>query len=214
MSTVELVQRSVMSSMLRGELAPGSWVRQEDLAVRLGVSKIPVREALQRLAAMGLLRFEANRGAVVPTLSAADAEEIFAMRSATEPLLLARSIPNLTVVDLAEAELAIEDDSLADAEANWRFHRALYRAAGWQRGLAMCETLHTSVAPYLKLYVDGLGGAPDSDDQHRALLEHCRSANVSAATSVLDEHLGHAAESLDTYLTAAQSTDNAKPDLD
>ena len=95
-----------MTGLLRGELEPGTRLRQDELAQRLGVSKVPVREALQRLAATGLLRFEANRGAIVPGLTADDARENFALRRAVEPLLLEGSIPKLSIVDLAEAELA------------------------------------------------------------------------------------------------------------
>ena len=95
MSTVDRVEQDVMASMLRGELAPGTWLRQDELAERLGVSKIPVREALQRLAGLGLLRFETNRGAVVPTLTAADAEESYALPRAIEPQLLRRAVTRL-----------------------------------------------------------------------------------------------------------------------
>jgi DNA-binding GntR family transcriptional regulator len=58
MSTVERVHRAVLDQLLRGDLAPGSWLRQDEVAARLGVSKIPVREALQRLAAARLVTFE------------------------------------------------------------------------------------------------------------------------------------------------------------
>ena len=50
-STVEVVHRHLLGALLRGELKPGEWLRQDELAASLGVSKIPVREALQRLSA-------------------------------------------------------------------------------------------------------------------------------------------------------------------
>ncbi len=74
MSTAERVQEFVTAELLRGALPPGTWVRQDELAERLEVSKIPVREALQRLAALGLVRFESNRGVTVPKLTVDDAE--------------------------------------------------------------------------------------------------------------------------------------------
>ncbi|NOX30103.1 MAG: GntR family transcriptional regulator [Actinobacteria bacterium] len=200
MSTVDLVQGSVMAGMLRGELVPGTWLRQDDLAERLGVSKIPVREALQRLAAIGLLRFEANRGVVVPSLSAAEAEENYALRRLIEPMLLDRALPNLSIVDLAEAELALSSDSLSLTEANWAFHRALYRASECERGMAMTEILHAAVAPYVVLYTERLGGAKHSDDEHGAILDACRHGDRTAARSLLIQHLDAAAEALDLYL--------------
>jgi DNA-binding GntR family transcriptional regulator len=130
MSTVERVEQRLRQGLLRGDYAPGAWLRQDDLATELGVSKIPVREALQRLAAASLVTFEPNRGALVRPLTAGDAEEIFALRQAIEPKLLRRAVGRHTTVDLATAELALRSDSLPITEANWLFHRALYLAAG------------------------------------------------------------------------------------
>lgn len=192
-----------MTELLRGELHPGTWLRQDELAERLGVSKIPVREALQRMAAFGLLRFETNRGVVVPSLSAADAEENFALRRAIEPRLLSRALPLLSIVDLAEAELALSAEDLSLAESNWAFHHALYRASGWERGLAMAEMLHASVAPYVVLYTEGLGAARESAGEHEELLAHCRSGESGAAVSLLEQHLDGAAEALIAFLGSA-----------
>lgn len=209
MSTVDTVQRAFMNEMLGGQIEPGTWIRQDEVADRLGVSKIPVREALQRLAAIGLVRFETNRGAVVPELSADDALENYTLRRTIEPELLRRAVPRSTIVDLAEAELALvagESSDLADpvgssiTESNWRFHRALYRASGWERGLAMVEVLHASVAPYVVLYTQDLDGGEDSDAEHRALLASCRSGDVDAAVDQLLGHLDGASNALIDFL--------------
>lgn len=189
-----------MQGLLRGELPPGTWLRQGQLAARHGVSTVPVREALQRLTALGLLRFEPNRGAVVPTLSAADAAEQYALRRGIEPQLLRRAVPRLTIVDLAEAELALQRPELTVTEANWAFHRSLYRASGWQRGLAIVELLHTAVAPYVLLYTARLGGGDVSEAEHEALLAACRAGDVEAATVVLRDHLDHAEAALVGWL--------------
>lgn len=200
MSTVDVVQQSILRELLRGEVSPGTWIRQDELAKRLGVSKIPVREALQRLAGLGLLRFEPNRGVVVPELSAQDAEEIFSLRRSIEPSLLKRAIPRMTIVDLAEAELALTNPALSLTEANWEFHRALYRAAGWDRGLAMIEILHANVAPYVVLYTEGLGGSDTSDSDHADLLDACRGQESVLANRLLRHHLDQATSALTTFL--------------
>ncbi len=200
MSAVEAVHDHLLTAMLRGELAPGSWVRQDDLAADLGVSKIPVREALQRLAAEGLVMFEANRGSVVPTLTADGAEEIYALRSALEPLLLRRSVKQLTIVHLATAEMALADPDAPIGEANWQFHQALYSGAGWDRGLTMVRHLHAAVAPYVVLYEAGLSGDSASDAEHRELLQCCRNRDVRGAVRVLSAHLDHAAGALVAFL--------------
>lgn len=201
MSTVDRVQGVLMGELLRGELAPGSRLGQDEVALRLGVSKIPVREALQRLAALGLLRFEANRGAFVPRLTVADAVENFALRRALEPQLLERAVDRLSIVDLAEAEQALDDD-VGTADSNWRFHHALYRAADWRRGLAMVEILHAAVAPYVVLYTDDLGGGDHSDDEHARLLDACRRRDTATALGLLHIHLGRAERTLVEFLAA------------
>lgn len=201
MSTVDAVQSAVMTDMIRGAVVPGTWVRQDELADRLGVSKIPVREALQRLAAIGLVRFETNRGAVVPELSADDARENYALRHAIEPRLLVRALPRMTIVDLAEAELALAP-TMSVTESNWHFHRALYRASGWPRGLAMVKVLHAAVAPYVALYTQGLGGAEASDDEHVSILDACRRGDTEGACAQLEQHLTGAAITLIDFLGA------------
>lgn len=200
MSTVDVVHQSVMVGLLRGDLSPGTWLRQDELAAQLGISKIPVREALQRLAATGLLRFEANRGAIVPTLSSNEAEEIYTLRQAIEVQLLERSLPAMSIVDLAEAQLALAADGLSLTEANWSFHRALYRASGWRRGLALAEMMHAAVAPYVVLYAEGLGGANDSVVEHIELLNACRKGDGERARQLLERHLDRAAGTLCSFL--------------
>ena len=201
MSTVDLVQQAFLSDMVDGRIQPGTWVRQDELAERMGVSKIPVREALQRLAAQGLVRFESNRGAVVPELSAEDARENYTLRRAIEVQLLRRALPKMTVVDLAEAEVALAAD-VSLTTANWHFHRALYQASGWQRGMAMVEILHAAVAPYVVLYTQQLGGGAESDNEHQQLLDACRAGDLAAAEATLVNHLDRATEVLIDFLEA------------
>lgn len=194
----------MLQGMLRGEVRPGTWLRQDELAEQLGVSKIPVREALQRLSARGLVHFESNRGVVVGALTSDEVEENYALRLAIEPQLLRRSVPGITIVDLAEAELALDDPRQPPTEANWAFHRALYRGAGWRRALAMAEILHAAVAPYVVLYTEQLGGGAHSEREHRAILDACRRRDVEAAVDVLHSHLVEAADTLVAFLEPSE----------
>jgi DNA-binding GntR family transcriptional regulator len=215
---VDGVERVLLDELLRGEHPPGSPLRQDELAARLGVSKIPVREALQRLGANGLLVFETNRGARVPVLSVEDAIENATLRRAIEVELLRQATPRLTVVDLAQAEHEL--DSAPDADpmsssmpspttspmsdsvtaANWRFHRALYRSSGWSRGLAIAEMLHAAMAPYVLLYLRSLGGRDPSDVEHRALLDACRTGDTEMALELLRVHLDTATTTVIDFL--------------
>jgi DNA-binding GntR family transcriptional regulator len=204
MSTVEVVHRHVLTALLRGDVKPGEWMRQDDLAAELGVCMVQVRVDLLRLAAEGLVTFESNRGVVVRVLTADGAEEIYALRRAIEPVLLARSVERLTIVDLAEAEMALADADASVGEANWRFHEALYRGSGWERGITLVGRLHASVAPYVELYTTGLRASARSSAQHRKLLAHCRAGRTVEAVDLLELHLAEAADALVAHLRTAR----------
>ncbi|MEM8863212.1 MAG: GntR family transcriptional regulator, partial [Chloroflexota bacterium] len=98
-NTADLVADAVRTAILQGELRGGDPLRQEELAEKYGVSKIPVREALFVLQSEGLVDFSTGRGATVSRLSPAEADEIYVMRIALEQVALRTSIPNLQTSD-------------------------------------------------------------------------------------------------------------------
>ena len=67
--------------------------------------------------------------------------------------------------------------------------------------MAMVQTLHAAVAPYVALYTEGLGGAATSDDEHVRILDACRLADADEACSLLEVHLREAAAALDHVFT-------------
>jgi DNA-binding GntR family transcriptional regulator len=139
-----LVEEAIVS----GELQPGSVLRQEQLSAQYAVSRTPVREALRRLAALGLVSFEANRGFRVRTLSRRDMWEAFLLRAELESFVTGVAAEKLTEADLAELEQAEErfsrltralrarepgDDrrslTVDWMRANHGFHDVIYRVA-------------------------------------------------------------------------------------
>lgn len=200
MSTANEVAERLRASILAGEHQAGTPLRQDALARQLGVSKIPLREALQQLNGQGLFTARSNRGVSIRSLEVPEAEEIFALRLSLEPMLLKRAIHMHTIVDVAEAELALTSTELPTAVLNWRFHRALYRPSGWDRALAIVESLHLSVAPYLTHYMHDLDGAAIADTEHLELLDHYRNHRTAEAVEVLRDHLTHASKALTKHL--------------
>jgi DNA-binding GntR family transcriptional regulator len=93
-------------AIVSGELAPGSVLRQEQVSVQYAVSRTPVREALRRLAALGLVSFEANRGFRVRTLSRSEMWEAFLLRAELESLATGVAAEKITDADLDELESA------------------------------------------------------------------------------------------------------------
>src|SRR4051812_43751273 len=121
------------TAILGGTIGPGERVRQEDVAQQLGASRLPVREALQMLAAEGLVEHEPNKGARVPWLSMHEGDGMYRMRERLEPPALAGSLPGLTPADVArldEIQRAIESGVDVDGflALDREFHLLTYSA--------------------------------------------------------------------------------------
>src|SRR5512133_2256076 len=125
---------AIRERILRGRYPEGEPLRQDAIGIELGVSRIPVREALRQLEAEGLVTFNPHRGAVVSSLSLADIEEVFALRADIECDLIRRALPRLGDGDVRRAREILDayDRALRDGEVaawgalNWQFHAALY----------------------------------------------------------------------------------------
>ncbi len=147
---VDMIAFAVEEDIVSGRIPPGSVLRQEQLADRFGVSRMPVREALRRLDALGLISFHPNRSVRVRTVSADDLRGAFLVRSALEGLAAELAVGAITSDGLRELEAgreAFEAETLTrlthslDADesreqtskwlhANDRFHDAILQAAG------------------------------------------------------------------------------------
>ena len=91
-------------AIVSGEIPPGSVLRQEHLSEQFQVSRTPVREALRRLAALGLVSFEPNKGVRVRMLSQTELREAFMVRAELEGLATELATPRMSDADLAALE--------------------------------------------------------------------------------------------------------------
>ena len=175
----ELILDGVRQLILRGELKPGERIRQEALATEYGVSRIPVREALRQLENEGLVSLVPHSGARVSRVDLSECVELYRLREAIEPLVLAASVPNLTeeqIADLRERMHAIE--AAAGDVHTWlaedrQFHLATYRGADMPRALRMVEGFWNQTQQYRRAYVGNL--APERLEivhlDHRLILD-------------------------------------------
>ena len=185
------------SAIIAGELTGGSPLRQAEIGARYGVSKIPVREALRQLEAHGFVSLYPGRGAVVVPLSAEEAEEIYLMRIALEPILLTRSIPNLTPLDYARADAALHlVDTMPNlSPADWHkldgeFHTILYQSAPLPRIQRQVATLRGNLARYFGIFQTLGNDFRDAGNiEHRQILDACRVGDDAAARAALVTHL-------------------------
>ncbi len=205
-NTPDLVVTALRNAILQGRYKTGQPLRQDRVAKDLGVSKIPLREALVELRAEGLVTLLPKRGAVVSELSAAQAKEIYTMRSALETAALEQAVPLLGNAEIIRARSVLEimetgADKHQWGELNWEFHATLYQAARMPMMLKTIHQLHNNVTRYLLLYLDRLSAWQRSREEHRALLNACRDKNTSQAVAILKTHLAKASDTLAAYLS-------------
>ncbi len=132
------VAERIRAAILDGRLKPGEWLRQERLAQEHGVSQMPVRAALKKLASEGLVEHVPYRGVRVVELSVADVEDLYACRSFIEGMAARFAAENVTDDDVAElrelaarmAECEMPVELLEYRELNRRFHGVVFEASG------------------------------------------------------------------------------------
>ncbi|MCW3474895.1 GntR family transcriptional regulator [Limobrevibacterium gyesilva] len=196
-TTPDLIADALRADIAQGELPPGEALRQEELAERFSVSRIPIREALRRLEAEGLVVVHPNRGAYVSRLDAAEVQEIYELRILLECDLLERAMSCMSRDDLLAIETIL---STAEHEAHgprWselddRFHETLYAPARRPRHLAMVLTLRSSVKHYQNAYAALPRNTVEWLRDHRAIVTACRTGNCEAALRRLKQHLTRA----------------------
>jgi DNA-binding GntR family transcriptional regulator len=218
-----LIEEAIVS----GELSPGSVLRQEQLSERFGVSRTPVREALRRLAALGLVSFEPNKGVRVRTLTHEDLREAFLVRAELEALITEEAARKIGKEGLDELEECEKRFSRLTKEvrshepggsrrslmsdwmgANHAFHDVLYRAAD----MPYVETVAKSAR---RTFTGTTVWAPVDDEldalyernqaEHRAIRQALLASSVAGARELAHEHVMHSFELLTTVLSHVSS---------
>lgn len=209
-SLPDLISEALRKDITRGALKPGDQIRMRDLANRFGVSPMPVREALIRLEAEGLVRFEKNRRISVSRLSSDEMDEVSQIRLELEPLALRNAIPRLrededALDNLEELLAAMEAESDPDAwrSLNERFHRQLYHAAAMPRLETIVNSLMGSIEPYIRIYVRNSEHLAHSQAQHRELLSAVRTGDIVHAEEALRSHIQYSRDRLCPKLASA-----------
>jgi len=189
----ETVANSIRRWIFLGTLRPGQVLTQDEVAQRLGISRMPVREAFQLLARDGLLAIEAHRRAVVRALDTdevIDHYEVRALIEAEAAALAARSPDAAAAVAAAHklgAGAAQAGDATAYRTATESFHRAIWESANRPRLRTLAEQLWTGLPPHLpELLPEQLAG---SVEEHSALLRAIVAGNAVSARKLMKTHI-------------------------
>lgn len=188
---LDTLKRAILSGALPG----GTRLIQADLANQLNISTTPVREALRDLVAVGLIRFDAHRGAVVKEMDVSELLEIYELRRLLEPFSIRKVAEKITTEEIDAAEVIQQsmekaEDPSSWVELNWEFHSLLESAARTHRLQEMVKATQNLAAIYvahsLNLNPERMA---EGNRQHRALLAALRHHNADKAAKVLTEHL-------------------------
>lgn len=188
-----------------GELGPGTALAQAAVAAEYGVSRIPVRDALQTLAAEGLVELRGSTAVVTP-LSVQDLQELYELREAVEPLATRLAVPRVGRAEIARMSALLDVmEHPATTPATWvrsnaEFHAQVYLRAGRPRTIALTEQLRRLTDRYVHLHVDVIGEVDHLQVEHRRILEAVRAQDADLAAELTRVHLASSHEFVLAYL--------------
>jgi DNA-binding GntR family transcriptional regulator len=190
------IAAQLRAEILSGEIPPGQWIRQEEVAARLGASRLPVREALRMLEAEGLTEHAANRGSRVPLLDQHEVDVVYRMRERLEPLALVESLPHLTeaqIGHLEEVQERIEAgvDLAGFLALDREFHLSSYAGCPSERLVSTVSGLWNATQHYRRAFmlISGPGRRWVVDAEHRLLLDAVHRRDPGDAERYLSGHI-------------------------
>ena len=194
--------RFIRDQILNGIFTGGMRLQAADVAALIGISRMPVREALRQLDSEGLVTIRPNRGAIVTELTALDIEELFEMRAAFEALASSCALPNLTgrVIEDLEVRLRHMDFARGDIplwmQRHNEFHDFLCEQSGRPRLTAEIKRLRTAVQPYLLMYINVYAETEMEGFEHATLMKAVRSGNSDKLEKAMRHHVLSAARGI------------------
>jgi DNA-binding GntR family transcriptional regulator len=189
-----LIAERLRTGILRGEYVTGQPLREVELCSILGASRIPVREALHRLAGEGLVELRPNRGAFVAAPSKSEVSEIGEICRMLETHLMTLSVPSIRPDALARAQACLDeldgiDDPLEWSHVNSRFHLNLYESADRPLTVEMLTSLRARADRATLLLVSDKEQRTLLNHEHRAILTAVHAGREVLASTLLGAHL-------------------------
>jgi DNA-binding GntR family transcriptional regulator len=221
-----IVTDQLRSAILSGRLGPGERLQHDEIARQLGVSRMPVREALRVLDGEGLVELRPHRGAVVVDLRPEDIAEVFEIRAMLEGRAAELAGPRLSEATLTRMrQILVEMErlgkrdglspgDLALAEGRWltlntEFHTIIYPASGWPRLCTLIEAQRNVVQPHLRIAAAYLGRTESAHHEHAEILRAAEARDGKRLAELTVAHLRATATELIDYLASRRPSDDA-----
>lgn len=207
------VADALRQAIIAGQFEDGEELNQVELSQHFNVSRVPIREALRRLQAEGLVSAEAHRRATVIGLNRERAAEIFQIRALLECFMLERAAERLTADDFASlnelcAMMEAAEDHAQWLELNHRFHHELLSPSGSPVAMALVERLSGQVERYLRRS-GGVQRAEEAGREHRQILRALKRRDIERAKLVLSRHIMSTWQRVSDSLPSAAAADGA-----
>jgi len=192
-----------------GTLAVGARLIPDIIAGQIGVSRMPVRGALRRLADEGLIEIRANRGAIVRGLNRREMRDVFEMRSVLEGLAMRNAVPNMRAEHLRRLTAMLDDFDLSAGESvDWTsshraFHEYLCSFCDQPRLLREIAELHSIVEPYMRMWASQPGREHRMHAAHQELIDVLRAGDPQRCEQAMRQHVMNTVDTLTPYLPDA-----------
>ena len=217
----QIAYNSIRDGISVGKVKPGAWLRQDDLAQKLGVSQVTVREALNRLVSEGLAVHVPHKGVKVVTISIDDLRDIYDMRALLEGLANELAASQITQQGLARMRELLPDTVVsADSQstsmartANRQFHWVAIRAGGRTHLIRVLEQLWVLIDPYMvygrfwnveQTYQKRIEGSVLDLEDHTRLLESLEARDGPLAQQITQEYVHRSFRELKQQILAAE----------
>jgi DNA-binding GntR family transcriptional regulator len=200
---------TIRESILSGEFAPNSRLKEEELVERIGYSRTPVREALRRLAAEDFVLLNRNQGAHVKAWTLDDIDDLYQLRALLEGYAAARAAEHISLIQLKKMQLSINkmDDVLSSnatndkkvedfLELNQTVHTVVWQAAGSERLESMLGRLIEQALVIRTARQYSIERISRSHHHHQELLTSLKAHNVLWAESIMRSHIHAARDAL------------------
>ncbi len=207
-ATQEWIFHVLREGIISAKLPGGMQLKQDEISAALNVSHIPVREALRRLEAQGLVRIHPNRGAAVTELTRSELLDMMEVRATLSVMMLKNSAPLLTKADFDALESVVKqqretpiEDLVRSEELNYRFHEILTSHAANSMANFLLELVHANIDRYLRASFYGTSQTRQvSINEHEAIMLTCREGDFESACNLLRDHILNAKEFIPTSM--------------
>jgi DNA-binding GntR family transcriptional regulator len=209
----QIVFEKLHLEILRNRLKPGDALRQEEITERLGVSRTPVREAIQRLQAEGLVILVPRKGAVVSSLPHTRIEEIYDIRGRLESFAAGLAVAHITEQQESRLKKLVQEMEKLDPEVNLEkvleknreFHYIIYSAARNETLVEMIGELWKQIQRLRSFYLLTPNGFKESTTEHRGILDAILAKDRAKVEELVRLHCEHSKQSLIRNAPAADA---------